>query len=168
MQKRLIIALITMLLLAACSADSEQRLSALEAQIETVSERNAELETQLSALETEAEEHTTEAANVAVAQFIMDTAGFHGMEETLNESGEIDPAYLGAVTRAQKVLANTHWPEPLAEQAGSFVTLLSEYAEALEADDAEAATRLSSEIHEAQHDFSHAVDNWLGGGDHHD
>jgi hypothetical protein len=161
MQKRLILALITMLLLAACSTDSEQRLSALEAQIETVSARNAELET-------EAEEHTTEAANVAVAQFIMDTAGFHGMEETLNESGEIDPAYLGAVTRTQKVLANTHWPEPLADQAESFVTLLSEYAEALEADDAEAATPLSAEVHEAQHDFSHSVDNWLGGGDHHD
>jgi hypothetical protein len=166
MKKRLIFVPIIILLLAACSPDTADRLSALEAEIEAVAAQNADLEAQLKTLEAEAEEPATEAANVAVAQFIMDTAGFHGMEETLNESGEIDPGYLGTVSRVRKVVANTQWPEPLAPEAASFVAVLAEYAEVLEADDPDAAASLSAEAHEAQHDFSHNVDNWLGGGDH--
>jgi hypothetical protein len=39
---------------------------------------------------------------------------------------------------------------------------LGEFAAALEADDVAAATRLSDEVHDAQHDLSHAIDDWLG------
>ena len=170
MRNRLIVISFILMSLVACSAQTEERLSALETQVETMAEREAELEGQLSALQAQAEEQTAGTADVAVAQYIMDTSGFHGMEESLNESGEIDPSYLGAVNRARKVLANTQWPEELAGEADSLVNLLSEFAAALEADDGdrrrEEAARLAAEVHEAQHDFSHAIDNWLSGGVH--
>jgi hypothetical protein len=72
------------------------------------------------------------------------------------------------VTRARKVVANTTWPEELDADADSFADILVVFSESLEADDVDAATRLAIEVHEIQHDFSHAIDNWLGDGDHHD
>lgn len=168
MPSRLIVILFILLSLVACNAGTEERLSALETQVETMAERESELEKQLSALQAQAEEQSAGAADVAVAQYIMDTGGFHGMDEALNESGEIDPSYLGAVNRTHKVLANTRWPEELSAEAASLVGLLSEFAAALEADDAEEAARLAAEVHGAQHDFSHAIDNWLAGGGEHE
>jgi hypothetical protein len=97
-----------------------------------------------------------------MAQFVMDTAGFHGMAETINETQKIEPAYLGTVNRVKKILASAPWPESLSGQGQAFVALLDEYASALEADDAEAAARLSEEVHDAQHELSHAIDAWLG------
>lgn len=108
------------------------------------------------------------AGQVSMAQYIMDSAGFHGMEEALAESGSIDPAYPGTVSRVHKVLAATVFPHDLAEQGAAFTDLVGELAEALAADDSAAAARLAAEVHEAQHDFSHAIDDWLGAAGEHD
>jgi hypothetical protein len=77
------IALIFMLALAACSTDTEKRLSTLEDQAQGMAVRDEEIDDRLQALEAEVQEHMASAAGVAVAQFIMDTSGFHGMEESL-------------------------------------------------------------------------------------
>ena len=166
MRNYLIIIGFILLSLVACSGNTEARLSALETQIEALRERESEIEAQLSALKAEAGHQTAGTADVAVAQYILDTTGFHGMEDSLTESGEINPAFLSAVNRTQKVLASTQWPEELSADAESLVALLADFAAALEADDAAEATRLAAEVHEAQHDFSHAIDNWLGAGEH--
>jgi hypothetical protein len=100
---------------------------------------------------------------------MLDTTDFHGMAETIAETQQIDPAYLGTVNRVHKIVSSAPWPESLAEQGQAFQTLLGEYAAALEADDVEAATPLSEEVHDAQHELSEAIDVWLGsaGGDEH-
>jgi hypothetical protein len=141
----------------------QSRLDSLQAQMDSLA---AEMEAASGAVETgetaPLEEHSDDPFAVSVAQYVLDTAGFHGMAETISETQQIDPAYLGTVNRVHKILSNTPLPESLAEQGQDFMTLLDEFAAALEADDAEAATRLSEEVHDAQHELSHAIDDWLG------
>jgi hypothetical protein len=134
------------LLVTACASAApgqDQRLGALEEKANTLSD-----------------------FDVSMAQYIMDTAGFHEMAETLSETKEVDSAYLGTVNQVHKVLANASWPEPLAEQGQAFVALVGDFAAALEADNGEEAADLADQVHEAQHDFSHAIDEWLGASEH--
>jgi hypothetical protein len=153
----------------AAVADLQTRLDSLQTQMEGLA---AEIEA-LSVVPETGEEAPAEPAEdpfaVSVTQYMLDTAGFHGMEETIAETQQIDPAFLGTVNRVQKVLSSAPWPESLVKQGEEFETLLGEFAAALEADDVEAATTLSAEVHDAQHELSEAIDNWLGaaGGDEH-
>ncbi len=112
----------------------------------------------------EADGHAAEARpfDMAVAQYVLDTAGFHGLAEALAETKTVDPAYLSTVTRVKAVLASAPWPPELAEQGEAFVAKLGEFAAALEADNGEEAARLADETHEAQHELSHAISDWLG------
>lgn len=140
----------------------QTRLDSLQAQIDGLA---AEIESMGGIPQTGEEapaEHIEDPFAVSMAQYVMDTAGFHGMAETIAETQQIDPAYLGTVNRVHKILSSAPWPESLAEQGQAFVTLLDEYAAALEADDAAAATPLSEEVHDAQHELSHEIDTWLG------
>jgi hypothetical protein len=145
-------------------------VAALEAQVAGLETQLADLNAQLAAVQVPAGDDPAGSApaafNVAVAQYVMDTAGFHSMDEALQADPTVDPAFLSAVRRVRKVVAATAWPEDLREQSAAFVTLLDEFALALDADDGAAAARLAAEAHTVQHDFSHAIDNWLGGDDH--
>jgi hypothetical protein len=94
----------------------------------------------------------------------MDTAGFHAMDERLNNEGLIDPADAGVVQRVRGLVGVTAWPAELAEAATSFTTVLDQYAEALAADTVETATPLAAQVHEIQHDLSHNTGSWLSGG----
>jgi glutamine synthetase len=98
-----------------------------------------------------------------MAQFVMDTAGFHGIAESLAAGDPIDPTALGMVTRVHKVLSSTEWPAELNEAVEHFLATLGEFQAALEADDAAAATSLAETVHDEQHELSERVDGWLGG-----
>ncbi|MBP7694091.1 MAG: hypothetical protein KA764_19365, partial [Anaerolineales bacterium] len=100
--------------------------------------------------------------NVSVAQYLMDTAGFHDLATVLSDTQKIEASYLSKVTRVSKVLAQITWPAELREQGLAFSAALAELAAALEADNVADAVRLSEEVHDAQHEFSHALDAWLG------
>jgi hypothetical protein len=100
---------------------------------------------------------------VAIATYLLDTAGFHEMDERLNQEGVIDPGDAGVVNRINRILAVTSWPEDLQAQVDSLRDTLSKYAEALANDDVEAAKPLATQAHELQHDLSHAVEDWLTG-----
>jgi hypothetical protein len=84
------------------------------------------------------------------------------MDEALNETQTVDPAYLRSVTRVRKIVSQTAWPEELHEQAEAMADALARFAAALEADDGAAAAELAAEVHTVQHDFSAAIDGWLG------
>ena len=173
MRKLLVCGLCFALLLAACSSNDEP-ISVEARQIAALETRSAALEAQIAALEAQivalptpaAGEHledTTGAAfEVAVAQYVMDIAGFHALDEGLNETKTVDPVYLSTVNRVRKVVAQAPWPEELHGQAGAFVDVLTEFAAALEADNGEEAAALAAEAHAAQHEFSVAIDAWLG------
>lgn len=169
MRKLFICGLVFANFLAACGSAGQP--GSLESrQIADLETRLAALEAQLSAMPTAAsgaarpEDTDGDVFGVVVAQHVIDTAGFHSLDEELNEAMTVDPAYLSTVNRVRKVAAQAPWPEALHDQAGAFVDLLAEFATALDADDAEAAAALATEAHTAQHDLSHAIDNWLGDG----
>ena len=176
------IGLVFILLAAACSQavpTEDSRLNDLEAKVNTLSNLQAEvndlqskvndLQAQLDASGMMTQDtHSDDLFAVSMAQYVLDTAGFHTMAETLAETQQIDPAYLGTVNRAQKILANVSWPESLLEQEQAFESLLGDFATALEADDAESAVQYSDEVHDSQHELSHAIDAWLGSTEDHE
>lgn len=98
---------------------------------------------------------------VTMATYIMDTAGFHGMDEAINGDEGIQSSYAGTVTRVARVLSVTPWPADLAEEAMTFQATLVEFEEALANDDVEAAKPLATRVHEEQHDFSHNIGAWI-------
>ena len=99
--------------------------------------------------------------NISVAQYLMDTAGFHGIAEVLTDTKKIDATYLSTVNRVNKVLSQTTWPPELDDQAQEFVGGLNTFAAALEADNVDGAIEASDVAHDAQHELSHAIDGWL-------
>lgn len=103
----------------------------------------------------------TQVFQVTTATYLLDTAGFHAIDERINEEGRIEPGDAGTVRRVRRVVAVTDWPPGLEAKADQLVGVLDQYAEALSNDDVEAAKSLASEAHEVQHDLSHAVEAWL-------
>jgi outer membrane murein-binding lipoprotein Lpp len=173
MRKLCVFALSLSLLLAACSPTSDSSTENQASQIAALESRIAALEAQVATLSAEPpaapDEHAEDAGifEVTVAQYVMDTAGFHSMDEALNETKTVEASYLSAVKRVQKVLSATVWPEELQAQSTGLMELLDKFAEALDADNGEEAATLASEVHTAQHDLSGAIDEWLGvGGEH--
>lgn len=190
----LVLGLLSSLALAACATDQaivdevsalsdevgavSQQMSGLQQQVDDLS---ADLEAVQAELEASAAEHEDAAGEsgeeagsheasafaVAVAQYVMDTAGFHAMDVALNEGDSIDPSFASAVTRVHRVLSSTTWPEELESSAASFLKHLETFSEALADDDLETAAPLATEAHELQHDLSHGIDAWLGSGDDH-
>jgi len=142
-------------------ADQGDRLVALEGQFGEVNTSVAGLSVTIEQL-VEAEESHTPRFDVAMAQFVMDTAGFHGIAESLAAGEPIDPGSLSAATRVHKILASTEWPAELNEAVEHFVATLGEFEAALEADDAAAATPLAETVHDEQHELSETIDGWLG------
>jgi hypothetical protein len=165
--RRLVVGLtLVSLFLAACGGaavtDQADQITALEGRITA-------LEAQVTGLTSEHDESLpSQAFEIVIAQYVMDTAGFHGMDESLNETMTVEPAYLSTVNRVHKVVAQAPWPEELHEQADAFGEALETFAAALEADDAETAAGLAAGVHEAQHDLSAAIDEWLGVGEGHE
>lgn len=148
---RLTAAVLALALLAACApagGATTDQLSALEARV--------------TALEATGGDDPAGGFELAVAQYFLDTAGFHAMDEALHATGVVEPSYLTTVNRVNKILRATPWPADLHDQAEALQAQLSELAEALEADDAAAAAELASGIHTAQHVLSAAIDAALG------
>ena len=108
-----------------------------------------------------AKAETVDPFDVSVAQMFIDTAGFHGMAETLSNTRKIDTAYLTTVNRVTKVLTQTVWPAALNDEAQAFIGTLNTFGAALTAGDIEGAVELSEAVHDAQHDLSHHIDEWV-------
>lgn len=152
---------------AATISQQADRISSLESQVSDMADTLENVQSQLDVAPIEATPmaetgHETSAFDVAVAQYFMDTAGFHEMAEALAAGEEIDPAWAATASQVHKVLASTAWPEELDAAADSFVENVGAFAEALANDDAETATELADTVHDAQHDLSHSIDEWMG------
>ncbi len=126
-------------------ADLAAHVAALQAQVDALSADSAGL-----------------ASEVTTAVYLLDTAGLHDLDVRLNDAGVIEPADAGAVGRVARLLSSVDWPQDLAADAASLTDLLTQLAAALRDDDVETAAALATQVHETQHDFSHAADHWLG------
>jgi hypothetical protein len=160
MNQKLTLAAAALVLLTACSpsgSSAAYQIAALEARV--------------AALEAASGQDPPAEAGVfelAVAQYVMDTAGFHSMDEALNETGVVEAAYLSTVNRVAKIVGATPWPADLHAPLEAFQTALADFTAALEADDAATAAGLAATVHDTQHDLSHAIDEHLGAGGHGD
>lgn len=99
---------------------------------------------------------------VTAAVYLLDTAGLHDLDVRLNEEKLIESSDSGSVGRVARLLSAVDWPDELAEDAAALIDVLTELATALGDDDLDTAAPLATEVHEVQHDFSHAAEHWLG------
>jgi len=166
------------LVAVACSTIDPDVTSQLEAQSNRLSQLEDQIEdfsASLDVMTTESmdgeheqgeEEHAameSSAFQISVAQYVMDTAEFHAIDDALAETSEIDPTYASAVTRVARIVGSIQWPDDLAEGADHLVEVLVEFQSALIEDDAEAALPLAGMAHDHQHDLSAAITAWLSG-----
>ncbi|GAB4121758.1 MAG: hypothetical protein Fur005_34650 [Roseiflexaceae bacterium] len=98
--------------------------------------------------------------DVSVAQYLLDSAGFHGMAEELAANKAIESRYTTTVSRVSKVLKQTTWPADLNEQAAAFLSDLDAFGLALKDGKVDEAIDLSEKVHDAQHELSHGIDEW--------
>ncbi len=166
-----IVAILIGLVAAGCSTTDPDVTSQLEAQ----SDRLSHLEEQIDEFSAILDEMTMEdmdgehaamegiAFEISVAQFVMDTAGFHAIDDALTETSEIDPAYASTVARVARIVASITWPDDLAEDADHLLEVLAEFQSTLSEDDIEAALPLAGMAHDHQHDLSAAIAAWLSG-----
>jgi hypothetical protein len=165
MRKLIVTGLLSAAVLAACASPAaDQATTDLQNQVNTLQGQVTALQTQVAAEAMPADDHLDEASafDVAVAQYVLNTAGFHGMAEAIADTQTIDPSYGGAVNRVRTIFANTTWPPELQEEETHFVGLLDEFSAKIDADDGAGAVDISDEVHEAQHAFSDSIDTWLG------
>jgi hypothetical protein len=128
-------------------AELAARVDALQTQIDALAAANA---------------GSGQANEVATAVYLLDSAGLHALDVRLNEEGVIEASDAGNVARVARLLGSVDWPAELAADAAALTDVLTQLASALNADDVETAAPLATQTHETQHDFSHAVEHWLG------
>lgn len=146
------------------SAEDAAQPAEDEPTLPELADRLAALEAQVAELTHKSAAHTTspDANAVTTAVYLLDTAGLHDLDVRLNEEKLIEPSDAGKVARVARLLSSVSWPEALATDAEALIGLLTELATALGEDDADAAAPLATQVHEVQHDFSHAAEHWLG------
>lgn len=127
--KRLAIAVPAVLVLAvaaaACGGDSNDN-----------GERLAQIETQLQAINS-----TLEKTQLIAAMNVIDTAGFHAMDDDLQQASEINSRYLGTVRKVRQAVVATAWPAGLKEMSDTFLASLQKFEGTLEAEDQPAPRR---------------------------
>jgi len=95
---------------------------------------------------------------LSVTQYLLDSAGLHGIAEKLASSKKIDESALTVVTRLKKVLVQTTWPNAVQKKATELIQSLDQLAVALKAGKVDDAIKLSDTVHEEQHDLSKTID----------
>jgi len=94
---------------------------------------------------------------------IIDDAGLHEIDESINDKKEIPADARTTVQRLQAVTNITGWPGDLQAQADALARVFAEFAAALEGDhpDMAKAGEASKKAHDGAHDFSHEVWEYL-------
>ncbi len=98
--------------------------------------------------------------SVSLAQYYMDTAGFHDMATAISNTKKLDGNYANTVNQTKKILAQVTWGTKLGAQAQEFIGSLGKLAAALTAKNVADATKVSGVVHDQQHALSHTIDDW--------
>ena len=98
-------------------------------------------------------------AEVINAINIMDKAGLHDIDESINNDKEIPANALTVARQVRAVIALTEWPDDLQSQADALEKIFEEFETVLAAEqpDMAKAAESSKKAHDAEHDFSHDV-----------
>lgn len=109
------------------------------------------------------EDSGSQQSEVLSAISILDGAGLHGIDESINEENEI-PADAGTVAlKMQAVVELTEWPSDVEDAADQLAQTFSDFAAAVDRDnpDMARAGELAAQAHDQEHDLSHDVWAWL-------
>lgn len=104
-----------------------------------------------------------DARAVLHAMMLLDNAGLHGLDDSVNVDGEIPSSAGGTMVELQTVIGLTPWPSEFEDSA----TALSETfgrAASLLAGESPNMTEVGAALaaaHDEEHDFSHEVWHWL-------
>ena len=132
---------------AACTSsdtdDLEERLDAVEAQLAAG----------------ESSDVATALQNVAIVSAANEigAAGLHGVDESVNDNGEIPEGAAGPINRAILAMQVTDWPDDLQGDADTLLDVLHELVEALGDGNVEAAGPVAADAHELGHEFADAA-----------
>jgi hypothetical protein len=98
-------------------------------------------------------------AEVLNAISIIDGAGMHGIDESINTDKTIPTTARTTAQKMQAVANFTAWPADLESQGKALAGIFGELAAALEGEspDLTKAGEAAKKAHDAQHDFSHDV-----------
>lgn len=96
-------------------------------------------------------------AEVASAISILDNAGMHEIDESVNAKKEIPPTAQNTALHMQTVILITEWPSDLKEPAKKLAALFGTMAATLDTPQADLAKvgPAVKAAHDAWHDFSH-------------
>lgn len=106
-------------------------------------------------------ETETDSFEISLAQYFMDTAGFHGMSTEINKTQRIEAGYYPAVYGTWSVLSQVIWPIELEQKAEPFVATLKDLSTAIEENNTGKVVELMEIIHDGQHDLSESIDQFF-------
>lgn len=104
----------------------------------------------------------SDAPAVISAINILDNAGLHGFDQSI-AAGTVPPTAQNVVTELLAIVKLTPWPDALANQAKNMTGVLQTYVTQLNTNTPDMTTlaTASHNAHEAEHDFSHDVWDWI-------
>lgn len=111
-----------------------------------------------------ANDHSPDDASIVAAVTIIDGAGFHEIDDAINQEKKIPPTARTTTVRTQTLLRLTAWPTAeLEAQASALDVLMGELAASLDSEspDIGVVGEASRKVHVAQHEFSGAVWKYL-------
>ncbi len=102
-------------------------------------------------------------AEVISAINILDNAGLHGIDESINEDEEIPANARTVALHLQAVVELTSWPAAVEDEADELAQTFADLAAALDGEnpDMARAGELATQAHDDEHDFSHDTWSWL-------
>lgn len=111
----------------------------------------------------ESADEDAEARAVYYAVLTLDNAGLHGMDESVNEDGEIPSGALSTMLELQTVIGLTPWPEEFEDDAEALSGTFGKAAGLLAVESpnlADVGAALTA-AHDEEHEFAHGVWEWL-------
>lgn len=101
------------------------------------------------------------ALGALVGVFVVDSFGFHDMEETYGEATEVNERDAGRVAKIILAVDSVDWPDQLGEAVAAFRADVVEVYQAIQASDLNGVRHGLEGVHATQHDLSNAVYGWL-------
>jgi hypothetical protein len=97
--------------------------------------------------------------DVIAAINILDNAGLHGIDESINNETTVPPTARTVAQKLETTVKLTAWPEDLRDEADALAKTFEDLAAVLDSEspDMARAGQLAAQAHDEEHDFSHAV-----------
>lgn len=101
------------------------------------------------------------AVGALVGVFVVDSFGFHDLEETYGEVTEVNERDAGRVAKVIVAVDSVDWPDELGEPVAAFRADVVDLYAALQVGDLEGVRHGLEGVHATQHDLTNAVYDWL-------